>query len=153
MHHNLAYLTSTTAVSPAAANVAKALASLEVEYEHRTKVMHADVLSESIDEAFWNLPSETLTSINDRWIRVLDLMVKGDGDNENIETHRGKNNVVDLIKSLSDEEKADLHEDADSDTESDFIMVNGYDSDDDDYVMIQYGDDYAEEEEDDNDDE
>ena len=41
-----------------------------------------------------------------------------------------------LLKSSSDEEKADLHEDADSDTESDFMMVNGYDSDDDDYVMI-----------------
>ena len=64
----------------------------DVENEHRMKVMQSDVLSESSHSAFWHLNEETLTSIHDRWVSVLDLMVKGEGDNQNIETHRGKNN-------------------------------------------------------------
>ena len=62
----------------------------EVKYEHKHKVIQADILSESINSAFWHLDEETIVSIHNRWTDFLNLMIKGNEDNSNIESNRGK---------------------------------------------------------------
>ena len=60
----------------------------EVEFEHRDKVMQPDVLAQSIGIVFYHLDKKALHNIHERWLVVLDLMIKGKGDNELVETHR-----------------------------------------------------------------
>ena len=62
-----------------------------MEIEHRWKVMNKDVLAASVETAFWGktVDKEMLHKVHDRWKIVLELIVKGRGSNNLVESHRG----------------------------------------------------------------
>ena len=79
----------------------------EVENIHRTKVMQNDVLAASINTAFDNLEERILLHVYNRWIKVLDLIIKGEGDNQLVEKCRKRDEKVeDLV--YVDEKKCGL---------------------------------------------
>ena len=52
-------------------------------------MMQADVLSQSVDEAWELFDSEKMTKVATRWVKVLRLIIKGDGSNDLVESERG----------------------------------------------------------------
>ena len=68
-----------------------------VEGIHKHQVMQNDVLAESCVYAFGELEESVLNNVYDRWVKVLDLIIKGDGDNNLVEKDRGKKAVVEEI--------------------------------------------------------
>ena len=60
-----------------------------VEKVHRQKVMQADVLSESVEEAWATFDSIKMTKVATRWVKVLRLIIKGNGTNDLVESERG----------------------------------------------------------------
>ena len=65
-----------------------------VEDIHKNQVMQNNILAESVTYAFGELEESVLTNVYDRWERVLDLIIKGSGDNNLVEKDRGKKSVV-----------------------------------------------------------
>ena len=65
----------------------------EVEEQHHTQVMQNDILSKSINKAFENIYQIILYNIHKRRLKVLDLIIKDDGNNnleKKIEEHSKK---------------------------------------------------------------
>ena len=79
-----------------------------VEYIHKRKVMQHDDLAISIDTAFDEFPSNTLTKVHDRWKLVLKLILAGKGKNDLVEKCRGLKVDLDDLPSVpdSDDEEA-----------------------------------------------
>ena len=53
-----------------------------VEKFHRNKVVTKDALSRSVYNAFNEIDNKILAKVHERWVKVLDLIVKGDGSND-----------------------------------------------------------------------
>lgn len=53
-----------------------------VEWLHRDKRLDSDVLAQSVLEAWEQFDSEKLANVAKRWIKVLDLIIKGAGSND-----------------------------------------------------------------------
>ena len=68
----------------------------DVEEIHRRLVIDADVLANSVEQAFCNLDTNKLNNISDRWERILDLILKNSGGNDLVERCRGKMNPDDV---------------------------------------------------------
>ena len=104
----------------------------QVERVHRTKVMRNDTLAESIEEAWDLVEPEKLTNIYMRWKKVLELIIKGKGDNQLVEKCRNKNEKVEDVvyvsqsdrvgMAVAEEESSDEEEDSDYE-EGDFVVV------------------------------
>jgi len=60
-----------------------------VEKVHRQKVMQADILCKSVDEAWESFDSEKISKVATRWVKVLRLIIKGNGTNDLVESERG----------------------------------------------------------------
>ena len=60
-----------------------------VEKVHRQKVMQADVLSESVEEAWATFDSIKMAKVATCWAKVLRLIIKGNGANNLVESERG----------------------------------------------------------------
>ena len=71
-----------------------------VEHEHRGKAPTANQLSNTVMEAFDRLDSTTLTKINDRWEKVMELIIAGDGSNEFVEKNHGLTSTLHLLPKL-----------------------------------------------------
>ena len=69
-----------------------------VEMLHNNKVMEENVLTSGIRNAIFHLDWGVLQRIYDRWVKVLDLMLLGNGSNKLVETHQGKSEVIDLTQ-------------------------------------------------------
>ena len=65
-----------------------------VERIHRMLVMQHDILDCSIKEAFWGMEYISLLNIHNRWKRVLELIVQGEGSNQLVEKCRRKDDRV-----------------------------------------------------------
>jgi hypothetical protein len=65
-----------------------------VEYLHKGRIRTADALSATVMKAFDELDCEKLKNIDQRWRKVMDLILLGKGSNEFVEACRG------LTKSL-----------------------------------------------------
>ena len=78
--------------------------------------------------------SGILKRIHERWVKVIDLMLLGEGSNELVETHRKKSDVIDLtMVDLSQHEEVDVETgDGDDGVEEEEIV----DDLDDDVVSI-----------------
>ena len=71
-----------------------------VENIHRQLVMKNDVLMDSVDRALGRvgLESEALNNIYNRWVKVLQLIIQGKGDNSFVESCRQKyEKVTDVV--------------------------------------------------------
>ena len=67
-----------------------------VEKKHRLKIMHKDVLAKTIEANFSCLSEAVLERIYGRWLKVLDLIIKDNGNNDLVEKDRGlTNNPID----------------------------------------------------------
>ena len=99
-----------------------------VERIHRTLVMQNDVLSESITSAFENLSAVTLNNIYDRWVKVLDLILKGEGDNELVEKCRKKNEKVEDIVYVKNNNIVVCHEESSDDEDFDILDVEEFEA-------------------------
>ena len=79
-----------------------------VEDIRRQLVMRNDELMNSVDKAFGRvgLESKALTNIYNRWIRVLKLIIHGQGDNSLVEECRGKNDNISELVYVGDETQA-----------------------------------------------
>ena len=87
----------------------------DVDTLHKFKVMKADALHTTIKNAFFNLSETTLDKIHSRWVKVLDLIIKGHGDNVLVEAFRGDNQVViDLTSAeFNNKDQEPQHDDID----------------------------------------
>jgi hypothetical protein len=65
-----------------------------VERMHRLKRMDTDALARTVHECFDKVEPEKIDRIYNRWEYVLDLIIKGGGTNDLVESNRG------LMKSL-----------------------------------------------------
>ena len=62
---------------------------------HRNKVVTKDALSRTVYDAFNEIDNKVLANVHERWVKVLDLIVKGDGSNDLVEMERGlKSNPI-----------------------------------------------------------
>ena len=59
--------------------------------------MQADVLSQSVDEAWELFDSEKMTKVATRWVKVLRLIIKGDGSNDLVESERGLSGITSIL--------------------------------------------------------
>ena len=109
----------------------------EVEIIHRSKVMKNDVLAKSIDEAFERVNVIALLNVHSRWIKVLDLIIEGNGDNDLVKKYRGSK-VVDQT-AFDDEVEhvmVDSKNSSDEECEDEEIEEEGYKIDDD-FVIVE----------------
>jgi hypothetical protein len=65
-----------------------------VESRHRDRCRDPDSLAISVEEAWSNLPNETVQSVFNRISIVLELIVACGGDNVNVEERRGRRNIA-----------------------------------------------------------
>ena len=86
-----------------------------VEQIHRTLVMQHDILDSSIKEAFWGMEYISLLNIYNRWKRVLELIVQGEGSNQLVETCRRKDDRVEYQVYVDEKEALIKHFEADGD--------------------------------------
>ena len=59
------------------------------EHLHKKRVMHADVLSQSVYEAYQKIDASIFSKVYQRWRLVLKLIKAGRGTNNLVEAHRG----------------------------------------------------------------
>ena len=99
----------------------------QVESIHRQLVMQNDVLAGSVEEAFENLSEQMLHNIYERWVLVLDLMIRDEGGNKLVEKCRRKDDKVEdfvhinedmhkgiiIVEDSTDEEFENVDEDND----------------------------------------
>ena len=109
----------------------------EVESIHRSKVMKNDVLAKSIDEGFEKVNVTALDRIHSRWIKVLDLIIKGKGDNDLVEKYRGSK-VVDLTAFDDEVEHVMINskDSSEEECEDEEIEEEGYEIEDD-FVIVE----------------
>ena len=95
-----------------------------VEWLHRERLMNADVLADTVLEA-WNLfDSQKLTNISMRWEKVLHLIIKGTGSNDLVEQERGlKSTLFDPLKFAAVSAKVDLDDDDDDDDPNELVAL------------------------------
>ena len=62
----------------------------KVEQIHKTLVMQNDVLARSVLEGFKTLDLVVLTNVHKRWLKVINLILEGNGDNNMMEDYRGE---------------------------------------------------------------
>lgn len=67
--------------------------------------MQPDVLAKTLENTFWGVEPQMLSNIHDRWLRVLKLIVKGKGSNQLVEIWRKKDDNVDDLVYVEDDEK------------------------------------------------
>ena len=68
----------------------------EVEEIHKNCTMQHDFLSSSIHTAFENLDESILTRIYNCWVKVLKIIIKSAGDNQQVDKFCGDAEVIDL---------------------------------------------------------
>ena len=61
-----------------------------VECMHRNRQQNPDALAETVQEAWDNLPMETIASVFERLPVNLQLIVDREGDNDGVEGRRGR---------------------------------------------------------------
>ena len=115
-----------------------------VESQHKFKVMQPDVLAATIEQAFFNLDQEKLLNIHARWLTVLDLIVKGKGDNVLVEACRGKTNFVDLTGEELEISADDCVDDTDENEVAPMEVDDNMSNEDDEMSEINEDNDYEE---------
>ena len=82
----------------------------KVEAFHRLKVMHKDVLAESVERCFEDaITSGMLSKVHERWKLVLELIKAGRGTNDLVEKHRGlKRKLLDDLPTLPTSDDEDV---------------------------------------------
>ena len=114
----------------------------KVEQIHKTLVMQNDVLSRSVLDAFESLDCVVLTNIHKRWLKVLDLILEGNGDNTMVEDYRGKKEILlTHAHELSNNEEQEGIEGEDEASDEEYVSDddtdNHYESYDDDCDSIE----------------
>ena len=82
-----------------------------VEKKHRMLMLNKDVLANTVEAAFLCLDDAVITHIHERWLKVLDLIIKDNGNNDLVESDRGlKHNPLNSSEG-SDTNQVDGEED------------------------------------------
>ena len=85
-----------------------------VEKHHRLLVKDKDALAKTVESGFACLSEKVLTRIHRRWLKVLDLIIEDNGNNDKVESHQGlkTNPMIDdvLLSEMLESDSEDINE-------------------------------------------